>query len=80
MVLDESLILYAFASFFHRMLIQNHNFSFYSDRNARCAGLIEALGGSSLVRTIVTYNQTLGEDCQGHVGNEWGSKCKSNIY
>ena len=34
MVLDESLILYAFASFFRTMLIQNHNFSFYSHRNA----------------------------------------------
>lgn len=65
MVLDESLILYAFASFFCTMLIQNHNFSFYSHRNGRYSGLIKALGGSSLVQTITTYNQTLGEDCQG---------------
>lgn len=66
MVLDESLILYAFASFFRTMLIQNHNFSFYSHRNGRCGGLIEALGGSSPVQTVVTYiHQTLGGDCQG---------------
>lgn len=50
MVPDESLILYAFASFFFlscMMLIQNHNFSFYSPQSerkeVRCSGLIKAL-------------------------------------
>lgn len=42
MVLDESLILSAVASFFGKMLIQNCSF-FYSRGNERCSGLIKAL-------------------------------------
>ena len=42
MVLDESLILSALASFFGKMLIQNCSF-FYSLGNERCSGLIKAM-------------------------------------
>lgn len=42
MVLDESLILSALASFFGKMLIQNCIF-FYSLGNERCSGLIKAM-------------------------------------
>lgn len=60
MVLDESLILSALASFFCKMLIQNGSFSFYSRENERCSGLIkkpcEAWPGPSPGQTLVTYN------------------------